>query len=51
MAPDFYVGNITRESISTALEHGLTADMIVEYLSAHAHSIVQHRSFVVPQVR
>lgn len=49
-APNLYVGNINRESVSDALECGLSAEMIVTYLRSHAHPSVQDRKPVVPHV-
>ena len=48
--PNFYVGSITRESMADALECGLSADLVVNYLCVHAHPSIQNRSPVVPHV-
>ena len=49
--PNLFVGVLTRESICTAIECGVSADQIVEYLRAHAHVHVASRSPIVPEVR
>lgn len=35
--PNLVVGAITRESITTALANGITANQIILYLQTHAH--------------
>lgn len=35
--PNLVVGQLTRESVKSALNNGITADQIVSYFTAHAH--------------
>lgn len=42
------VGMITRESMREAFAHGITAQQIVQYLSAHAHPILRRENNVLP---
>ena len=44
------VGSITRESVMSALDSGITSEQIIGYLTQHAHKRVLGRSPVVPTV-
>jgi len=44
------VGTITRESVVSALDSGITADQIIGYLTQHAHKRVLGRMPIVPDV-
>ena len=44
------VGSITRESVMSALDSGITSDQIIGYLTQHAHKRVLGRSPIVPTV-
>lgn len=35
--PNMVVGQLTRESVKSALNKGITADQIISYFTAHAH--------------
>ncbi|PQE03964.1 hypothetical protein CJF31_00003088 [Rutstroemia sp. NJR-2017a BVV2] len=35
--PNMVSGRVTRDSIRTAISHGITSDQIISYLSTHAH--------------
>ncbi len=48
--PNLYVGLLTRESVTGALNSGITANQVVQYLRQHAHPQVQGRSPMVPEV-
>lgn len=48
--PGMFVGTLTRESVTGALETGIGAEQIVTYLQQHAHPQVEHRVPVVPRV-
>ncbi|KAJ6556819.1 transcription factor Tfb2-domain-containing protein [Mycena vulgaris] len=42
------VGNITRQSISKALQNGISAEQIINYLTIHAHPQMDTNNPVVP---
>ncbi len=44
------VGSITRESVMSALDSGITSEQILGYLTQHAHKRVLGRSPIVPTV-
>ena len=44
------VGSITRESVMSALDSGITSEQIIGYLTQHAHKRVLGRSPIVPTV-
>ena len=48
--PNLFVGTLTRESVTQALEFGVQADQIVSFLQQHAHPHVLHRVPIVPEV-
>ena len=50
LLPNLYVGMITRESISRALDSGISAEMIIGYLDQHAHPNVANKLPCVPSV-
>ena len=49
--PNLFVGVLTRESVTSALACGLSADQIVAFLRKHAHPHVAQRVPVVPEAR
>ena len=49
--PNLFVGTLTRESVTQALEFGVQADQIVSFMQQHAHPHVLHKVPVVPEVR
>lgn len=50
LLPNMIVGTITRASVMSALDSGITADQIIDYLAQHAHKRVASRSPIVPAV-
>lgn len=50
LLPTFFVGTLTRDSVSSALQSGLTAEEMVSFLAHHAHHRVAWRTPVVPEV-
>lgn len=48
--PNLFVGTLTRESVTQALEFGVQADQIVSFMQQHAHPHVLHKVPVVPEV-
>lgn len=48
--PNLFVGTLTRESVTQALEFGVQADQIVSFLQQHAHPHVLHKVPIVPEV-
>ena len=48
--PNLFVGTLTRESVTQALEFGVQADQIVTFMQQHAHPHVAHKTPVVPEV-
>ncbi len=48
--PNLFVGTLTRESVTQALEFGVQADQIVSFLRQHAHPHVLHKVPIVPEV-
>ena len=50
LLPNLFIGSISRESVMSALESGITAEQIIGYLSQHAHRQVSSRVPVVPGV-
>lgn len=50
LLPNLFVGTITRESATVALESGVSAEQMIGYLRQHAHPQVQDRVPVVPGV-
>ena len=48
--PNLFVGTLTRESVTQALEFGVQADQIVGFMQQHAHPHVVHKVPVVPEV-
>lgn len=49
--PNLFVGTLTRESVTQALEFGVQADQIVTFMQQHAHPHVAHKMPVVPEVQ
>ena len=50
LLPNLFVGTLTRESVTSALTCGITADEILQYLRQHAHPQCASRSPVLPEV-
>ncbi len=50
LLPGLFVGSVTRASVSAALDRGVSAEMMIEYLASHPHKQVAKRSPVVPEV-
>lgn len=50
LLPNLVVGTITRESVMSALDSGITAEQIIGYLTQHAHKRVATRVPIVPGV-
>ncbi|GAB4822210.1 hypothetical protein N2152v2_009256, partial [Parachlorella kessleri] len=50
LLPNLFVGTLTRESVKSALEVGISAEQIVGFLRQHAHPRVAAKSPVVPLV-
>lgn len=50
LLPNLFVGTITRESATAALESGVAAEQIIGYLRQHAHPRIATRKPVVPGV-
>eukprot|EP00210_Caulerpa_lentillifera_P002771 g2648.t1 len=48
MLPNLYVGTITRESISDALDCGINSEQIIHYLQSHVHHRIQQRTPILP---
>lgn len=48
--PNLFVGTLTRESVTQALEFGVQADQIISFMQQHAHPHVLHKIPVVPEV-
>ena len=48
--PNLFVGTLTRESVTQALDFGVQADQIVSFLQQHAHPHVLHKVPIVPEV-
>lgn len=48
MLPNLYVGTITRESISDALDCGINSEQIIHYLQSHLHHRIQQRTPILP---
>lgn len=48
--PNLFVGTLTRESVTQALEFGVQADQIVSFMQQHAHPHVLHKIPIVPEV-
>ena len=49
LLPNMFVGTLTAKSVTTALERGITAEMLIKYLEDHRHPKVAHRHPVVPE--
>ena len=49
LLPNMFVGTLTAKSVTGALERGITAEMLVRYLTEHSHPKVAHRAPVVPE--
>ncbi|KAI8109059.1 hypothetical protein M9435_005475 [Picochlorum sp. BPE23] len=50
LLPNLFVGTITRDSVMSALESGVTSEQIIGYLTEHAHKKTQSRIPIVPGV-
>lgn len=50
LLPNLFVGTITRESATAALESGVSAEQMIGYLRQHAHAQIQGRVPIVPGV-
>lgn len=50
LLPNLLVGTITRESVTAALESGVSAEQIISYLRQHAHPRTTARVPIVPAV-
>lgn len=48
--PNLFVGTLTRESVTQALEFGVQADQIISFMQQHAHPHVLHKVPIVPEV-
>jgi transcription initiation factor TFIIH subunit 4 len=46
--PNMVSGRVTRNSISRAIEHGITSDQIISYLQTHAHPQMRKKLPVLP---
>lgn len=47
--PNMVSGRVTRDSIRRAIDHGITADQIVSYMSTHAHPQMKNKfSYILP---
>lgn len=46
--PNMVTGRVTRQSIRVAIEHGITSDQIISYLSTHAHPQMRKKAPVLP---
>eukprot|EP00644_Phytophthora_capsici_P000750 jgi/Phyca11/564852/estExt2_Genewise1.C_PHYCAscaffold_160295 len=47
--PNLAIGFITRESLRSALIHGISAQQIYDFLMKHAHPKMRHNSPVIPE--
>ncbi len=50
LLPNLFVGTITRDSATSALALGITAEQMVAFLRQHAHTRVAAKSPIVPPV-
>jgi hypothetical protein len=50
LLPNLFVGTLTRESVKSALEVGISAQQIVGFLRQHAHPRIASKSPIVPLV-
>lgn len=48
--PGLFVGALTRATATAALERGITAEQMIDYLATHPHKQVAGRSPIVPEV-
>ena len=48
--PNLFVGTLTRESVTQALDFGVQADQIISFMQQHAHPHVLHKVPIVPEV-
>ena len=48
--PNLFVGTLTRESVTQALEFGVQADQIISFMQQHAHPHILHKVPIVPEV-
>ena len=48
--PNLFVGTLTRESVTQALDFGVQAEQIVSFMQQHAHPHVLHKVPIVPEV-
>jgi transcription initiation factor TFIIH subunit 4 len=46
--PNMVSGRVTRDSIRRAIEHGITSDQIISYLTTHAHPQMRKKLPVLP---
>jgi transcription initiation factor TFIIH subunit 4 len=46
--PNMISGRITRESIRQAIDHGITSDQIISYLTTHAHPQMRKKMPILP---
>ncbi len=46
--PNMVTGRVTRQSIRVAIEHGITSDQIISYLSTHAHPQMRKKAPILP---
>ena len=51
LLPNLFVGNITRESATNALDTGIAADQVVAFLRQHAHPRAAAKTPTVPPAR
>lgn len=49
LLPNMFVGTLTSKSVVSALERGITAEMLVKYLEDHRHPRIANRHPVVPE--
>lgn len=47
--PNLAIGFITRESLRSALIHGISAQQIYDFLMKHVHPKMRHNSPVIPE--
>ena len=49
--PNLYIGTLTRDTVTSALGHGLAAEDLIRFLDAHAHPRAAQRTLAVPEVQ
>lgn len=46
--PNMVAGRVTRDSINRAINHGITSDQIISYLTTHAHPQLRKNTPILP---